>query len=235
MLKPIVSLGAVLCLASLAQAGTIRGEYLEARTADIYTGPCFSNAEIFNTGHQALVAWKVTEGQWNGVDLSGLSVAAAIRGTTTFSEDRPEQAQSVLIVDRQASPDQRAALIDMAKTLGGKRLSHVVKVLDSTIALTVESHELQADRESKAHDSDHAMPRTPLAYFWVPGLAEVATRSLEHTDHVCGNESVTYPPLSRGVEALPAYTLGNRFQAKGLGTTWNDPNCRSSFVGSFQL
>lgn len=233
MPHPILPLGVVLCLASLAQAGTIRGEYLEARTADIYTGPCFSNSEVFNTGHQALVAWKITEGQWKGVDLHGLSVAAAIRGDTTFSEDRPEAARSILIVDKQANPEQRAALIDLAKTLCGRRLSQVVEVRDSTIALTVEAHDVMANREAQSHEGDHGIPQTPLAYFWAPGLAEIATRSLEHTDHVCGNETVAYPPLSQGVTALPAYTLGNKFQSKGLGTTWNDPNCRSSFVGSF--
>ena len=36
-----------------------------------------------------------------GVDLSGLCVAAAVDGTTTFSEDQPEKAESVLIVDAQ--------------------------------------------------------------------------------------------------------------------------------------
>lgn len=234
MTKSLVSLCALFGLAGLAQAGTIRGEYIEARTADIYTGPCFSNAEVFNTGHQALVAWKVTEGQWKGIDLHGLSVAAAIRGDTTFSEDHPDQARSILIVDKQASAEQRAALIDMARTLGGRRLSQVVEVRDSTIALTVESHDVQAEREAGAADSAHAMPRTPLAYFWAPGVAELATRPLDPADHLCGNETVAYPPLSQGVKALPAYTLGNKFQAKGLGTTWNDPNCRSSFVGSFR-
>jgi len=33
------------------------------------------------------MAWKVTEGSWGGVKLDGLSVAAAVLGSTTFSED----------------------------------------------------------------------------------------------------------------------------------------------------
>jgi len=28
-------------------ASRVKGDYVEARTADVYTGPCFSNAEIF--------------------------------------------------------------------------------------------------------------------------------------------------------------------------------------------
>src|SRR5437763_17089559 len=88
--------------AATAPKTQIRGDYLEARTADVYTGPCFSNAEVFITGDKAVMAWKVTEGSWNGVDLSGLSVAAAVKGNSTFSEDDPNQARSVLIVDKDA-------------------------------------------------------------------------------------------------------------------------------------
>jgi hypothetical protein len=44
---------------------------------------------------------------------------------------------------------------------------------------------------------------------------------------------VEYPPLSKGVNAVPAYTLGHYFRGKGLGSTWDDHNCRSTFVGQF--
>src|SRR5947199_7622511 len=100
----------VLFGSSAAGAAGIKGEYLEARTADVFTGPCFSNAEVFIYGNQAVMAWKVTEGSYRGIDLGGLSVAAAVRGTTTFSQDKPEQALAVLIVDDKANPAQREAL-----------------------------------------------------------------------------------------------------------------------------
>src|SRR3954466_15115070 len=104
----------VVCSASVAAAAGIRGDYVEARTADVFTGPCFSNAEISIYGKHAVMAWKVSEGSYQGVDLAGLSVAAAVMGTTTFSEDRPEQARAVLIVDEKATPRQREALIGLA-------------------------------------------------------------------------------------------------------------------------
>src|SRR5262249_23522526 len=112
----------------VASAAGIRGDYIEARNADVFTGPCFSNAEIFIYGKQAVMAWKVSEGAWNGVDLAGLCVAAAVKGDTTFSEDDPEKALAVLIVDARASTRQREALIALAKTLGGARLGHVTAV-----------------------------------------------------------------------------------------------------------
>jgi len=215
-----------------ASAAGIRGDYVEARTADVFTGPCFSNAEIFIYGNQAVMAWKVTEGSYNGVDLSGLSVAAAVRGTTTFSEDRPERAASVLIVDQDADARQRDALIAMARSLAGHRLDNVVAVKSSRITMKVEAHSM-ADMEG-THEG-HGMPHAPRASFWAAGLAKIVTRPLDETDHACGNEVVAYPPLSRNVTALPAYTLGHEFKGEGLNTLWDDPNCRSSFVGHFSI
>jgi hypothetical protein len=216
----------------VANAAEIRGDYVEARTADVFTGPCFSNAEVFIYGNQGIMAWKVSEGSFNGVDLSGLSVAAAVRGTTTFSEDKPEHASSVLIVDEKADSQQRDALIALAKALGGNRLDHVVAVRTSRISMKVEEHSM-ADIE-KGHEG-HGMPHAPRASFWAAGLAKIVTRPLDDTDHFCGNEVVAYPPLSRNVSVLPAYTLGHEFKGQGLNTLWDDPNCRSSFVGHFAL
>jgi hypothetical protein len=210
----------------------VRGDYIEARTADVYTGPCFSNAEVFITGDKAVMAWKITEGSYNGVELSGLCVAAALKGTTTFSEDNPAQARSVLIVDQDANPEQRDALVALAKHLAKGRLDQVADVKSARIALTVESaHDMTV--EPTTEHSFHKTPHAPRASLWVPGLAEILTRPFDEGDHTCGNEVVAYPPLSSGVDALPAYTLSHHFRGEGLDANWNDPNCRSSFVGHF--
>src|SRR6185312_17259499 len=121
-------------------------------------------------------------------------------------------------------------LVAMAKELGGKRLQNVSDIRTVRISLKVEAHE--AARADSAH-SEHGMPHAPRASFWAAGLAQIVTRPLDDRDHFCGNEVVAYPPLSRGVEALPAYTLGNHYKGGELDTRWNDPNCRSSFVGHF--
>jgi len=232
------SIGTALSLAilalgpNLANAAGIRGEYVEARTADVFTGPCFSNAEIFITGKNAVMAWKVTEGSWKGVKLDNLCVAAAVVASTTFSEDQPEKAQSVLIVDSKATDKQRDALVDLAKTLGGARLRHVANVTTARMVLKLEDHTAS---EAEAMHTAHSMPKAPRATFWAAGLAQIVTRPLDERDHACGNEVIAYPPLSAAVEAKPAYTLGHTFKGEGLNAQWADPNCRSSFVGHFAL
>jgi hypothetical protein len=234
MRKSLAALCGALVLFGTGVAGAagIRGDYVEARTADVFTGPCFSNAEVLIYGSQAVMAWKVNEGSFDGVDLSGLSVAAAVKGTTTFSEDQPEQARAVLIVDESADSRQRAALVGLAKALGGKRLNNVVDVKAARISLKVEDHRAASAAADPAH-AGHGMPQAPRASFWAAGLAQIVTRPLDDGDHFCGNEVIAYPPLSRGVEAQPAYTLGHQFKGAGLGGNWDDPNCRSSFVGHF--
>ncbi|WP_422926782.1 DUF1326 domain-containing protein [Singulisphaera sp. PoT] len=221
----------ILAMGTFAHAGGIQGDYVEARTADVFTGPCFSNAEIFIYGKQAVMAWKVSKGDYQGVDLSGLSVAAAVQGTTTFSEDKPEAARAILIVDSRANQGQREALISLAKELGGLRLANIVDVRRAPIKLKVEAH---SEGDQASHQS-HGMPTSPRASFWAAGLAQIITRPLDDGDHFCGNEVVAYQPLSKGVKAVPAYTLGHQFKGEGLESTWDDPNCRSSFVGRFSL
>lgn len=235
MIKTLAALFGAVAVAgsSVAGAAGIRGEYIEARNADVYTGPCFSNAEVLIYGNQALMAWKVAEGSYKGVDLSGLSVAAAVRGSTTFSEDKPAEARSVLIVDEKATEKQREALVAMAKELGGERLAQVVEVKTSRISFKIEAHS-EADTAEQKHAA-HGMPHAPRASFWAPGLAQIVTRPLDERDHMCGNEIVAYPPLSKGTEVQPAYTLDHEFKGKGLNVSWDDPNCRSAFVGRFAL
>ncbi len=216
------------------RAADIRGDYVESRTADVFTGPCFSNAEVFIYGKQAVMAWKVRSGTWKGVDLSGMCVAAAVRGGSTFSEDNPADARSVLIVDKKATSAQREALVSLAKELGGERLSQVVEVRVAHLSLKLEEHAAASGHaEVSGSHAMKMMPQTPRASFWAAGLAKIVTRPLDERDHACGNEVIAYPPLSKGVDVKPAYTLTHAFQGDGLEDRWDDANCRGSFVGHF--
>src|SRR5262252_4413816 len=116
--------------ASLLQAQQLRGDYIESRSTDVYVAQCFANGEVGLTGNYALMAWHVQSGSWNGVKLDGLSVAAAVRARATLGDPYgdPYPAQSVLMVDNAASPEQRKALIAFAQHEGGRLLENVVRV-----------------------------------------------------------------------------------------------------------
>src|SRR5215813_567547 len=118
-------------------AQQIRGDYIETRSADIYTGQCFANGEVNLVGNQAILAWHVREGGWDGVPLDGLTVAAAVRAHGTLGDpyENPYPAQAVLIVDDQANEQQRAALVAFAQQMGGELLRHVNSVISATTEL----------------------------------------------------------------------------------------------------
>src|SRR6476659_9658156 len=64
--------------------GTLSGAYVEARTAEVFTGGCIMNSEAETVGRQALLAWKVDRGSFDGIAIDGLSVVAAISGDRTL-------------------------------------------------------------------------------------------------------------------------------------------------------
>lgn len=200
-------------------ASNVRGEYMEARSADVYTGACFANAEVELTGNLAVMGWKIETGSWQGVKLDGLGVMAVVKAESTLGDamHASNPAKAVLIVDQKATEQQRAALTQFARRMGGKMLSDVVRVESRPIELTTQN----------IHSRSALM---------VAGeLAKIETRALEGTDQICRHEQVWYQPLTPLEHAMPAYTLEHSYQGKGLGTLWSVPQQRSAFVGTFNF
>ena len=221
MRKITISLGIGLFLLSAGAVpgrAVLKGDYLEARTEDVYTGPCFAMSEVGLTGQEAILAWKIQEGDWQGVPLSGLSVVAVVRAHATLGDPYhdPFPAQSVLIVDSRASSQQRTALAAFAASMAGDLLDHVVRVETAPIQMRVEHGEL------------HGAAKLVAGRF-----AQIETRSLCQGDHLCGNESVYYPPLVALAHSMPAFTLDSSYSGPGLGEVWKNVDKRSAFVGSF--
>src|SRR5271165_5532219 len=212
-------LSASLTLAAGLPSQSITGNYLEARTADVYTGPCFANAETGLVGQLAVMGWKVSHGSWQGVDLSGLSVVGVVRAESTLGnvEVKSNPAKAVLIIDSKADPAQRLALASFAKHMSGNLLLDVVRTETQQIDLAIENNDLHSRNASLTAGS----------------LAKIETRAMTEGDQICHNEEVWYQPLSRTSHAMPAYALSHEFEGKGLGVTWSSPDKRSAFVASF--
>jgi hypothetical protein len=202
--------------ASLA-AQQIRGDYLETRSADVYTGQCFANGEVNLVGNQAILAWHVEQGSWNGVPLDGLTVAAAVRAQATLGDPyaNPYPAKAVLLVDDLATAQQRAALVSFAQQMGGELLRNVEQVIAAPTALEV--------------SPDHH----GVAGLRAGRLATVQTRAIGENDHLCGNEVTFYPPLTQTTHAMPAVAVTDAYQGPGLGVSWESHGKRSAFVGRF--
>lgn len=199
------------------RAQQIRGDYIETRSADVYTGQCFANGEVNLAGKEAILAWHVQSGSWDGVALDGLTVAAAVRARATLGDPygNPYPAEAVLLVDEQANPQQRAALVHFAQHMGGELLKNVEQTLPAQMEMIV-NHE-----------------RHGVALLRAGQFATVQTRSLNDQDHVCGNEVTFYPPLTEVSHSMPAVAVTDAYRGPGLGESWDSHGRRSAFVGTF--
>lgn len=208
---------AVVALAAPLCAQQIQGDYLETRSADVYTGQCFANGEVNLTGNEAILAWHVRSGSWNGVALDGLTVAAAVHAKATLGDPygNPYPAQAVLMVDDQSTPAQQEALIAFASHMGGPLLEHVGQVMRAPMELVV-NHEKHG-----------------VALLRAGQFATVQTRSIGDKDHLCGNEVTFYPPLSETSHSMPAVAMTDTYHGPGLGVEWDLHGKRSAFVGTF--
>jgi hypothetical protein len=207
----------VLALSTSLFAQQIRGDYLETRSADVYTGQCFANGEVNLVGNEAILAWHVQSGTWDGVALDGLTVAAAVRANGTLGDpyENPYPAHAVLLVDEQASARQRAALVSFAHQMGGELLHQVDQVISAPMELVV-------------NHQQHGVALLRAGEF-----ATVQTRSIGDKDHLCGNEVTFYPPLTEVAHSMPAVALTDSYHGPGLGVDWESHGKRSAFVGSF--
>jgi hypothetical protein len=212
------ALAAVLAFVpALVYADPLSGTYLEARTCQIYTGPCFANAEINLTGKDALMAWNITHGKHNGVDLSGLTVVVVLRASDTlahFGVNDPKEIKSAILVDERASAEQREALVAFAKEHAGRGAEKVMRVDAAPIEMSLDTSKLTGSL--KAGD-----------------VVKLVTRKAGKGDCICSNEIAYYPPLAQVTHFAPGVAIEGKFTGKGLGSTWSVPDSRSVYMGTF--
>jgi hypothetical protein len=213
----LAAIALILAAAPVSAAG-ITGQYIEARTCDVWTGPCFANAEMNLGGKHAVMGWKVDKGALDNVRLDGLSVVAVVTASDTLGLEQTGPSSAVLIVDAKANKAQREALVNLAKKQGGDLLKKIIKVetakvdLDTTGCTEGGCAHLQA------------------------GQASIKTRCLDgHHDKVCGNEVNFYPPLAKNVDAKAAVATQHAYTGAGFNETWKDSDRRGAYVGSFEM
>jgi len=201
-----------------ARAAEIQGDYLETRSADVWTGPCFANSETGLVGREAIMAWRVDSGTWKGVPLDGLSVVGVVKASATLGDPfaTPYPAKAVVIVDEKATTAQRAALVSFAQAMGGALLDSVVRTEIAPIAMQVR------------HDGEEAKGTLQAGT-----LVDVETRAVGDQDRHCGNEETYYPPLAPTSHAMPAVSIVDHYRGDALDVSWTTRDKRNAFVGHF--
>jgi len=206
---------------SVGLAGTqIAGEYLEARTCDVYTGPCFANGEMGLSGREAVMAWRIEQGGWNGIDLVGLSVAVVANSENTMGDTgvfkmKAGKIESVILIDEKATAAQRTALEAFVRETAKDFTKHVRFVKPVPLKL----------------ENDHLAGK---GVFIAGSIAKIETRALGKGDCVCMHEDVYYQPLNKVADFSPAYSKTLSYTGDGLGNTWTTHGQRSAFLATFR-
>jgi hypothetical protein len=214
---PLAALAVVL-LAGSAPAAVVSGKYVEARTCDVWTGPCYANAEMSLSGKNAVIGWMIDKGSFDGVKLDGLGVVAVIAARDTLGQRQSGKSKAILIVDKNASKAQKEALVKLAKKQGGDLVGEVLAVQSEKVELEI------------CECSEGGCAKLSA------GKAKIETRCLNaQHDKVCGNESAYYEPLVKGVKAKAAMATEHSYQGKGIGSTWKDSNRRGAYLGTFEM
>jgi hypothetical protein len=194
---------------------TLTGDYVEARTAEVFTGGCIMNSEAETVGRQALLAWKVDRGSFNGIAIDGLSVVAAVSGDRNLGmqEMGGQKAivRSALFVDDRANAAQQLALVAMANQLSNGLVGTIVQVTAAPIQFTDHGSEINVSAGS--------------------GVALDVNKHIAH-DPTCGAMQ-WFHPLASVDDAAVGVAAQHVFTGSSLGTKWSDPNKRSAFFGTF--
>jgi len=213
----VLALVAIALPAAAADSHSITGTYLESRTCQVYTGPCFANAETALAGREAVMAWNIESGKVNDVDLKGLSVIMVIRGDDTLGHqgiNNPKELKSAIIVDAKANSEQRAALVAFVKEHTGRAGKEVVRIDAVPIQMSLDSVELRGELQAG-------------------NLVKLITRKAKPTDCICSNEVAFYPPLAQVERFAAGVSIEAEYNGRGLGATWSTPGSRSAYAGEF--
>ena len=197
----------------------LRGTYIEARTCQVYTGPCFANGEVGSVGKDAIMAWTIDRGTCSGIDLAGQSVAVVVKASHTLGFHGLGDAKSkraILIVDESANNAAAVALTQFALRQTGLQQDEIAEIHRAEI-------NMDFDRDAVT------------AKLKVDKFAELQARKARPGDCICSNESAYYPPLTRLQGFVPGVTIEGEVSARRLGTRWSIPDSRTAYLGTFDI
>jgi len=210
-LTMIVAVSA-LVFSSQAENVSLRGDYVEVRTASVFAGACHYNGEVVTTGRDAMMAWNVTSGQWQGVDLSGVRVMAIISAEVNLGEQNAAR-QSEVIIDSNASRPQALAMMNALKEKYAASLGNIVEVRSAPISFE----------------------RKGRTYAVVTNEAAINVEAMPN-DLCCKMPNlVWYTPLVGLENRKVGYTSKALYSGKTVGEPWSRSGENSAFYGTFSL
>jgi hypothetical protein len=205
----LVCVGAV-GLTSQAESASVKGDYVEVRTASVFAGACHYNGEVTTTGRDALMAWNVTSGKWKGVDLAGVRAIASVSADDNLSNEQAGR-RAELIVDKSATHEQAVAMVDAIKSRYADALGEIISVRTAPIDFKHEGKTYEVASTAASIDVE-AMPNDLCCR--MPNL-------------------VWYSPLVPLGQRKVGYTVRALYAGHTVGDNWERAGENSAFYGSF--
>ncbi|HEY5445801.1 MAG TPA: DUF1326 domain-containing protein [Pyrinomonadaceae bacterium] len=196
---------------SRAENVSMRGDYVEVRTASVFAGACHFNGEVTTAGREAMMAWNVTSGKWQGVDLAGVKVMAIVSSDANLS-DKDAARQSEIVIDS-PSRQQSLAMLNAIKEKYAASLGNIVKVRNATISFVREG-KTYAVAADDATINVEAMPNDLCCK--MPNL-------------------VWYTPMVGLENRKVGYTTNASYSGNTVSEQWSRSGENSAFYGSFSL
>src|SRR6185436_624179 len=196
---------------SRAENVSMRGDYVEVRTASVFAGACHFNGEVTTAGREAMMAWNVTSGKWQGVDLTGVKVMAIVSSDSNLS-DKDAARQSEIVIDS-SSRAQSLAMLNAIKEKYASSLGNIVKVRNAPISFVREGKNF-AVAADEATMNVEAMPNDLCCK--MPNL-------------------VWYKPFVGLENRKVGYTTNASYGGRKVSEPWSRSGENSAFYGSFAL
>jgi hypothetical protein len=209
-----------LTMALLATAATaasaapaVTGEYVEARSCNVYAGPCHYGSEYTTAGREAVMAWRVGHGAYAGQNLDGLSVVAVVVADDNLAVAAAPR-ETVFYVDQHATPAQREALVALLQAKTGAEFGRVVAVRTAPVAFEDASNGVRVSVPKIARLDATKMPDAACCRW--PGQR-------------------WYDPLARAQDVHVGNASINEYDDSLLNTQWVNKGANSVLFGSFSF
>jgi hypothetical protein len=193
-------------------ANSVRGDYVEARTASVFAGACHYNGEYMSTGNDAVAAWHFTSGRWNGVDISGVRAIAAVTSDSNLADNLPRKSE--LTIDSAATPAQREAVVSLIR-------QRYAAALGAISAVHVAPVEFRHDGSQYVVDA--------------PGFATMTVEYMPN-DECCKQPNlVWYTPLIDLTGRKVGFVDSAGYLAGNIADAWQRFGENSAFYGAFSF
>lgn len=203
-------------VAFATQLPSVQGEYIEARSASVYTGACHFGAEFVDGGKEATLVWNIHSGTWNDVSLDGLTVIAIVTAKKNLAIDT-ETRKSVLYVDTETTAAQRAALRDMLETKQTQVLGDIVAMQAAELSFAKEGTRFDVTVGKVGEVLALSANRYPCAACTQP-------------------HQIWYEPLAPVQNAIVGKSEVYRYRDTQLPVTWHQGGAVNNvFVGDFSM